>query len=169
MVQITPPNLRVCAWWKVPAKCFNIGHILHTYTKTQSCNYKICFAGTFHRAQTLKLERVTHQRQGEKKHATDHTYTYIYYIITDAWKSIVIPMKTQLLHLRSRDDWCEKKWPKVYKPFKNFFTFLSSICFSFSSKWKGPKPKWRLNCLFFYAAACIFTQQTLFIWKDLAI
>ena len=63
----------------------------------------------------------------------------------------------------------KKKWPKVYKPFKNFFTFLSSICFSFSSKWKGPKPKWRLNCLFFYAAACIFTQQTLFIWKDLAI
>ena len=43
---ITPPNFRVFAQQKVPAKCFKICHILKRFT------------GSFYWAQTLKLEGV---------------------------------------------------------------------------------------------------------------
>ena len=40
---VTPPNFRVCARRKVPAKRFTICHILYTYTKTQSCFFRFSF------------------------------------------------------------------------------------------------------------------------------
>ena len=43
--EFTPPNFRVCARGKVPAKHFKICHILYSkyYTKTQSCFFHFSF------------------------------------------------------------------------------------------------------------------------------
>ena len=78
----TPPNFRVCARRKVPAKHFKICHILYirTYTKTQSCFFRFSFRATllFFLMNALVYGKKQKVAQNEKRKKQLWVFVYVH-------------------------------------------------------------------------------------------